>query len=99
MSEPHSPRVDQLDLATVLNALGDPIRLEILKTIDSLGESTCATCSGGMAKSAVSHHYKVLREAGIIRVRVEGTHRFLTIRKDDLDERFPGLIDSVLGGF
>lgn len=90
------PAVDQLDLPTILNALGDPVRLQILKTLATRSETTCAGCNNTMTKSALSHHYKVLRESGLIYVRVEGKQRFLSIRFEDLDRRFPGLMHTVL---
>jgi DNA-binding transcriptional ArsR family regulator len=49
-----------------------------------------------VAKSTLSHHFKVLREAGITYTRANGTHRLMSLRKDDLEDRFPGLLTSVL---
>jgi DNA-binding transcriptional ArsR family regulator len=51
----------------------------------------------GMSKSTFSHHLRILREAGIVSKRVEGTKGYMCLRKDDLDTRFPGLMDSILG--
>jgi DNA-binding transcriptional ArsR family regulator len=83
-------------MSSILSALGDPIRLQILKKLASGDELTCSCCDVNLQKSALSHHFKVLREAGLINVRIEGTQRFLSIRYEDLDARFPGLIGSVL---
>ncbi len=91
------PDRDQLCLSSVLSALGDPTRLQILKKLASGDELTCSCCDVNLQKSALSHHFKVLREAGLINVRIEGTQRFLSIRYDDLDARFPGLIGAVIG--
>ena len=96
MRELFHPSIDQLSLPTVLNALGDPIRLQILKNLSLSNETTCASCNISQTKSALSHHFKVLREAGLIYVRIEGKQRFLSIRYADLCERFPGLLESVL---
>ena len=97
MRELFQPTVDQLCLSSVLNALGDPTRLQILKNLAGKSETTCACCNIDLSKSALSHHFKVLREAGIINVRIEGKQRFLSIRCEDLEKRFPGLLHSILG--
>lgn len=96
MRELFHPTVDQLDLPTILNALSDPVRLQILKTLAAQSETTCAGCNHSKTKSALSHHFKILREAGLINVRVEGKQRFLSIRFDDLDRRFPDLMKIIL---
>ncbi len=96
MRELFHPTRDQLSLSTVLNALGDPIRLNIIKTLALQRETTCACCQIDMTKSALSHHFKVLREAGLIYVRIEGKQRFLSIRYEDMEERFPGLLHNIL---
>lgn len=96
MRELFHPGADQLCLSAVLNALGDPIRLQILKNLAGKSETTCASCNIDLPKSALSHHFKVLREAGLINARIEGKQRFLSIRYDDLEKRFPGLIHSII---
>jgi DNA-binding transcriptional ArsR family regulator len=96
MRELFQPSIDQLNLSTVLNALGDPIRLQIVKKLALSPETTCSCCQINLPKSALSHHFKVLREAGLIHVRIEGIQRFLSLRYDDLEARFPGLLKSVL---
>jgi DNA-binding transcriptional ArsR family regulator len=90
------PNPDQFCLSNVLNALGDPTRLQIIKNLSCKDETTCASCNIDLPKSALSHHFKVLREAGLINVRIEGKQRFLSIRYVDLEKRFPGLLHSVL---
>lgn len=96
MREPFHPSTEQLSLPDILAALGDPARLKILASLENQGETNCGGCSLEMQKSAKSHHFKVLREAGLIRVRIEGTHRILSIRKADIESRFPGLLAGVL---
>lgn len=96
MRELFHPTVEQLNLSTILNALGDPIRLNIIRNLASQPETTCACCNINLAKSALSHHFKVLRESGLIQVRIEGKQRFLSIRYYDLEERFPGLLEAVI---
>jgi DNA-binding transcriptional ArsR family regulator len=92
----HPLRAD-IELGSVLHALSDPIRLAI---VDGLATGECARTCGSfdvpVTKSTLTHHFKVLREAGVIRQRQEGTSRQNTLRRDDLDARFPGLLDTVL---
>jgi DNA-binding transcriptional ArsR family regulator len=94
--EPYQPDVDELDLTTILQALGDPVRLKIVRTLAASGEQVCGSMELGISKSTRSHHFKTLREAGITLTRAEGTHRHLSLRRDDLEARFPGLLDAVL---
>lgn len=92
-------RVD-LDLSTVLAALADPGRLATVRALGRAGEAYCGQISHesglGFSKSTLSHHLRVLREAGITRTRVVGTRRLVSLRRADLDERFPGLLDVIL---
>jgi DNA-binding transcriptional ArsR family regulator len=92
----HHPRVDELNLPEVLHALSDPVRLEIVRALSDLEERPCSAVEAHVAKSTLSHHFKVLREAGVTFTRANGTHRLISLRVDDLEERFPGLISSVL---
>ena len=96
MRELFHPGTDQICLSAVLSALGDPTRLQIIKKLACGAEKTCSSCQLDLPKSAMSHHFKVLREAGLIHVRIEGKQRFLSIRYGELEERFPGLLKSVL---
>lgn len=91
------PRRRDLQLVDVLHALSDPVRLEIVKELDAVDdEVSCSELSLRVAKSTASHHFRVLRDAGVLQVRSEGTRRYHRLRRDDLDARFPGLLDSVL---
>jgi DNA-binding transcriptional ArsR family regulator len=90
------PRIEDLSLATVMAALSDPARLEIVRVLDAEGERTCGTFDLGLSKATRSHHFKVLREAGITHTRAEGTHRHVSLRRQDLEARFPGLLPAVL---
>src|SRR5881396_3005108 len=92
------PERDELDLAAVLHALSDPVRLGIVAGLRQSGdERRCGSFKAPVTKSTLTHHFRVLREAGVIRQRQEGTARLSTLRTDDLDARFPGLLDAVLG--
>jgi DNA-binding transcriptional ArsR family regulator len=91
------PERDEIQLVEVLAALGDPIRLQIVRILDAAeGRVACNEMGLPVAKSTGSHHLKVLREAGVVTAHVEGTRRFYVLRRDDLEARFPGLLDSVL---
>ena len=76
--------------------LSDPVRLQIVRTLAKDGERCCGNFDVPVAKSTASHHFKVLRESGVIHVRQDGTQRYTSLRQTDVDARFPGLLDSVL---
>jgi len=91
------PERDEIQLVEVLQALGDPVRLQIVRILDqSAGAIACNEMGLPVAKSTGSHHLKVLREAGVVKAQVDGTRRYYTLRRDDLEARFPGLLDGVL---
>ena len=92
----YHPNKKDISLAGVLYALGDPVRLEIVKQLAQKGELSCAALAIPVAKSTLSHHFKVLREAGVLYCRKEGTQHMNSLRREDLDDRFPGLLDAVL---
>jgi DNA-binding transcriptional ArsR family regulator len=91
------PGRDELQLVEVLQALADPVRLSMVRVLDEAGGAVaCGEIPLVVGKSTKSHHFKVLREAGIVRAHDAGTRRYYTLRREDLDTRFPGLLDSVL---
>ena len=91
------PRAEQLELGAVLHALSDPVRLRIVaKLARSEGDHTCGSFALPVTKSTCTHHFKVLREAGVIQQRAQGTTRLNRLRREDLEARFPGLLDCVL---
>lgn len=95
--ELYHPARGDIALTDVLHALSDPIRLELVRTLNECrGERTCGSFSLPIAKSTATHHWRVLREAGVVSAREEGTHKYHSLRRDDLDCRFPGLLDSIL---
>jgi DNA-binding transcriptional ArsR family regulator len=90
------PTRDELELSAVLHALSDPVRLMIVAELARSGhESTCGSFALPVTKSTCTHHFKVLREAGVIQQRHKGTMRLNTLRRDDLEDRFPGLLDTI----
>src|SRR5947209_10521952 len=93
----HHPHIEEVALPDVLHALSDPVRLQIVRTLADCSEQSCSAVEASVSKSTLSHHFKVLREAGITHTRANGTHRLVSIRRDELEQRFPGLLDSVLG--
>ena len=96
MREPHHPPREELELPSVLHALSDPARLEIVRRLAAGAEWSCGTFELGLSKATLSHHFRVLREAGMVRTRPDGRKRLLSLREDDLNARFPGLLEAVL---
>ncbi|WP_342437796.1 helix-turn-helix transcriptional regulator [Paenibacillus sp. FSL L8-0436] len=94
----HPDRKD-IQLASVLYALSDPLRLFVVSEIRKHGEQACNSFNVPIAKSTMSHHARTLREAGVVHTRAQGTQRLLSLRSDDLEERFPGLLDSILEAY
>ena len=92
------PAAEAIELTAVLAALSDPGRLAVVRELASCEERTCGTFGYWQSKATRSHHLKILREAGLTRTRAESTHRYVSLRRDDLEARFPGLLDAVLGG-
>jgi DNA-binding transcriptional ArsR family regulator len=91
------PETEEIELSAVLHALSDPQRLRIVRALGACEEPrACGSFALEIAKSTRTHHFRVLREAGIIRQWREGTSKLSTLRRDDLDARFPGLLDAVL---
>jgi DNA-binding transcriptional ArsR family regulator len=90
------PEAQDIELASVLHALSDPMRLCIVAGLQSGDERSCKSFDLPVVKSTCTHHFKVLREAGVIHQRHCGTTRMNSLRREDLDQRFPGLLDAVL---
>jgi DNA-binding transcriptional ArsR family regulator len=91
------PVREELDLPAVLHALSDPVRLQMVAALaDSEGRRTCSSFDVPVTKSTCSHHFKVLREAGVIAQERQGRAILNTLRREDLDARFPGLLDTIL---
>jgi DNA-binding transcriptional ArsR family regulator len=90
------PHTHELTLVDVLHALADPTRLTIVETLIAEGERPCGAFPVEVAPSTLTHHFRVLREAGVIRQREEGNRRWNTLRDADLESRFPGLLATIL---
>jgi DNA-binding transcriptional ArsR family regulator len=95
---PH-PAADDIELTAVLSALADPVRLHLMRGLWSESSSIdCSLVSSDVDVTAatVSHHFRVLRESGLTLTQVEGRKRYIEVRRDDLERRFPGLLTAVL---
>jgi DNA-binding transcriptional ArsR family regulator len=92
------PPASELDLANILRTVGDPIRLDIVRLLSDNRERTCTAVGElvGLPASTLSYHLRLLRESGVTRTRAEGTERHVSLRREDLEERYPGLLE-VLG--
>ena len=91
------PTKEEMKLTTLLHALSDPVRLSVVQCLAaSACEKPCSSFEVPVHKSTMSHHMRVLREAGIIHIRAEKTFSYITLRQKELHERFPGLLCSVL---
>ncbi len=91
------PPTEVLDLATILRTVGDPVRLEIVRLLADDRPRLCGEISSALQlpPSTSSYHLRLLREAGVTRTRAEGTLRLISLRRDDLHKRFPGLVDVL----
>jgi len=93
------PDLATIDGVTVLQALSDPVRLEIVRQLagcSDAGELRCGQVEIPVTKSTASHHFKTLHAAGVTAEREAGTSKYIRLRRDELERRFPGLLDSVL---
>lgn len=97
---PLHPTREQIELPLVLDCLSDPIRLAIVYQLAQQehvsSELCCGDFNGLSGKSNLAYHFAKLRECGLMLTRVAGTNRFMRLRREDLDARFPGLLDAVL---
>ena len=94
--EQEQPSRDEISLPKVLHALSDPVRLEIVLKLASAGEIACGCFGLVMPKSSLSHHFKVLRSSGVLATRREGKEWVNSLRREDLNALFPGVIDSII---
>lgn len=97
---PHHPSREQIELPMVLDCLSDPIRLAIVcnlaKSNRAGGELRCGDFHAFSGKSNLAYHFARLREAGLVQIRLLGTARYMSLRRADLDARFPGLLGAVI---
>ncbi|MEO3797257.1 metalloregulator ArsR/SmtB family transcription factor [Nonomuraea sp. B10E15] len=96
MHKAHHPELGKIALTEVMAALSDPIRVGLVRVLADGRERGWGQLRAPVAKSTLSHHLRVLRDAGLTRTRQEGTRCYVTLRGDDLQARFPGLLQVVL---
>lgn len=90
------PIPDELDLFQILHSLSDPVRLSIVAQLNQLDDIECGTFEVQVTKSTLTHHFRVLRQAGVISTTKVGTKSLNRLRKKELEKAFPGLLSSVL---
>ncbi|MDR3372926.1 MAG: helix-turn-helix domain-containing protein [Ancalomicrobiaceae bacterium] len=93
------PAPGDIRLTTVLAALGDPVRIAIVRALAAAEIGLNCSAAGpieNVPRSTLSHHFRVLREAGVISMVKKGVENINTLRRADLDDRFPGLLDQIL---
>jgi len=93
------PDPSEIRLEAVLHALSDPVRLQVVRFLAGNGESSCSAIDLAVSKSTTTHHFRVLREAGVIRQVYRGTAKMSSLRREDLDALFPGLLDTVVRAY
>ncbi len=93
------PAREEIRIEQVLAALGDPVRLLFVRQLAKAPAAgvACGVIPLPVTKSTRTHHLRILREAGVISMRAEGTRRMAVLRRDDLDALYPGLLDGILG--
>lgn len=99
MAKPlHHPATEAIELSAVLEALSDPLRRAVVLSLATKGEARCATFieAHGVTKTNLSYHIARLRDAGLVRMRVDGTYRLVSLRREEVEARFPGLLAAVL---
>ena len=92
------PAREEIRIESVLAALADPVRLTLVRALaaaPAVGVA-CGAVPLPITKSTRTHHLRILREAGVISMRAEGTRRVASLRRDDLDALYPGLLDGIL---
>lgn len=90
------PSEEEIDLFEVMSALTDPVRRSIVLLIAEEPGRACSDSDFGVSKSALTRHWRVLREAGVIKQEAQGNRHRNWLRREELDRRFPGLLELVL---
>ena len=90
------PSINDINLEQILSAHSEPTRLAIFKELYSAqDEKNCSSFSSLGQKNNLSHHFKTLRECGIIYVRIEGRKRCISLRNEELNKKFPNLLKVI----
>lgn len=96
---PHKhPKVSDIEFTDLMHALSDPARVDIVRKLDASKSQvlTCGELLGNRPKSSMSHHFKILRDSGIILTTIYGKEHQNRLRTAELDQRFPGLMKALL---
>jgi DNA-binding transcriptional ArsR family regulator len=93
------PEPDEFDMLDILHALSDPTRMTIVRTLRATAERACGTFPVDVAPSTLTHHFRVLRQAGVIRQREDGNRRWTALRDQELEASFPGLLDAIVTAY
>jgi DNA-binding transcriptional ArsR family regulator len=98
MKNLHHPAKEDITLFGILYALSEPLRFSIIEQLSSGEELTCGNFKlpSSKGKSTMTHHFKVLRDSGLILTRVDGREHFTSLRRHDINERFPHLLETLL---
>lgn len=93
------PDTDDIAIPRVLFALSEPLRLNMVRMLAQRGEVNSIELGPDLPRSTLTHHTSLLRESGVVFVRGEGRKCMIRLRDDDLEQRFPGLVSTVLSGY
>lgn len=96
MRQYRHPEMSQIELTDIMYAMSDPARLDIVRKLANKKAMTCGELNADRPKSSMSHHFKILRDSGVIETQIEGTEHMNTLRYAELEKKFPGLFKSIL---
>lgn len=97
MRQIRHPAVEQIELTEVMYALSDPVRVGIVRRLAQEARAmTCGELGGDRPKSSMSYHFKILRAAGLLETTVDGKEHWNTLRTDEMERRFPGLLKPII---
>ncbi|KSW15422.1 MULTISPECIES: helix-turn-helix transcriptional regulator [Cellulomonas] len=95
----HHPDTDEIAIPRVLFALSEPLRLAMVRVLAAQGETDSLELGPDLPRSTLTHHTSLLRESGVVHVRAQGRKCLISLRTEDLESRFPGLLGAVLDGY
>jgi DNA-binding transcriptional ArsR family regulator len=97
MRQNKHPTIEQVELTDIMYALADPTRLEIVVMLAQAGKKlTCGEINLNRPKSSMSHHFKILRSAGLVETLIEGTEHMNSLRLEEVESKYPGVLSAVL---
>ena len=97
MREKKHPKIEDIELTDIMYALSDPARVEIVRTIAKAKRAlTCTELNANRPKSSMSHHFKILRDCGVLETQIDGKEHLNTLRTAEVEKRFPGILKAIL---